>query len=165
MPDNLTVYLTDDHPNGGLYKFLMDQPGDLGSGTLYAARLQQKSTTVQGTGGTFMVGGGEAGRPAAGLARRYAGQRSWALGAAGLGPAAGLGMDAQCCCVGRGNAQGQLVPPPGSASCTKALLVAEPPPQDSPYTRAAANRGACSIWRSSQHHRHHRHHQHQSASS
>jgi hypothetical protein len=56
MPDNLTVYLTDDHANGGLYKFVMDAPGELSSGTLHAARLQQKSTTVQGTGGTFMVG-------------------------------------------------------------------------------------------------------------
>jgi hypothetical protein len=58
MPDNITVYLTDDHANGGLYKYMMDQPGDLNSGTLYAAKLQQKSTTVQGTGGTFMVRGG-----------------------------------------------------------------------------------------------------------
>jgi len=39
MPDQRTVYMTDDHSHGGLFMFLADQPGDLSAGTLYAARF------------------------------------------------------------------------------------------------------------------------------
>ncbi|KIY92356.1 hypothetical protein MNEG_15607 [Monoraphidium neglectum] len=38
MPDNKTVYGTDDHPNGVLVKFVADKAGDLSSGTLFAAK-------------------------------------------------------------------------------------------------------------------------------
>jgi hypothetical protein len=41
MPDNKTVYLTDDGANNGLYLFLADKPADLSAGTLYAMKWQQ----------------------------------------------------------------------------------------------------------------------------
>ncbi|BAP54801.1 hypothetical protein THII_0504 [Thioploca ingrica] len=41
MPDNKTVYLTDDGSNNGLYLFLADKPADLSAGTLYAMKWQQ----------------------------------------------------------------------------------------------------------------------------
>ncbi|WP_143869806.1 PhoX family protein [Catenovulum sediminis] len=43
MPDNRTVYLTDDGTNVGLYMFVADQPTDLSAGTLYAAKWVQTS--------------------------------------------------------------------------------------------------------------------------
>lgn len=43
MPDQKTVYLSDDGTNGGLYLFIADLPQDLSAGTLYAARWQQTS--------------------------------------------------------------------------------------------------------------------------
>jgi hypothetical protein len=39
MADNRTVYLTDDHPNGVLLRFVADRPNDLSSGTLSAAKF------------------------------------------------------------------------------------------------------------------------------
>ena len=41
MPDERTVYLTDDGYDTVLYKFIADVPGDLSAGTLYAAHLSQ----------------------------------------------------------------------------------------------------------------------------
>ncbi|MFI0395424.1 PhoX family protein [Paracoccus jiaweipingae] len=41
MPDNKTVYITDDGTNVGLYKFIADQAGKLDAGTLYAAKWTQ----------------------------------------------------------------------------------------------------------------------------
>jgi secreted PhoX family phosphatase len=48
MPDQKTVYLSDDGTNVGLYLFIADKPQDLSSGTLYAAQWQQ--TSSQGLG-------------------------------------------------------------------------------------------------------------------
>ncbi|MDX1347831.1 MAG: DUF839 domain-containing protein [Thiomicrorhabdus chilensis] len=48
MPDQKTVYLSDDGTNVGLYLFVADRAQDLSSGTLYAARWQQ--TSDQGLG-------------------------------------------------------------------------------------------------------------------
>ena len=44
MPDNKTVYLSDDGYDTVLYKFIADAPGDLSKGTLYAAKLTQDAT-------------------------------------------------------------------------------------------------------------------------
>jgi secreted PhoX family phosphatase len=44
MPDQKTVYLTDDGTNKAFYKFIADTEGDLSAGTLYAAKLVQDST-------------------------------------------------------------------------------------------------------------------------
>jgi len=41
MPDDKTVYLTDDGGSRAFFKFVADQAGDLSSGTLYAARVSQ----------------------------------------------------------------------------------------------------------------------------
>ena len=41
MPDQRTVYLSQDSTNGVLYKFVADAAGDLSAGTLYAAKLTQ----------------------------------------------------------------------------------------------------------------------------
>jgi uncharacterized protein len=41
MPDEKTVYLSDDGTGGVFFKFVADQPGDLSSGTLYAAKMTQ----------------------------------------------------------------------------------------------------------------------------
>lgn len=43
MPDNRTVYLSDDGSNVGLFMFIADHARNLGSGTLYAARWDQTS--------------------------------------------------------------------------------------------------------------------------
>jgi secreted PhoX family phosphatase len=44
MPDERTVYLSDDGSNGQVFfKFVADRPGDLSAGTLYAARARQGS--------------------------------------------------------------------------------------------------------------------------
>jgi secreted PhoX family phosphatase len=42
MPDQRTVYLTDDGTNGGFFVFVADAPGDLRAGTLYISRWTQK---------------------------------------------------------------------------------------------------------------------------
>lgn len=44
MPDQKTVYLTDDGTDKGFYKFIADKAGDLTAGTLYAAKLTQDAT-------------------------------------------------------------------------------------------------------------------------
>ena len=41
MPDEKTVYLTDDGHDTVLYKFIADAAGDLSAGTLYAAHVDQ----------------------------------------------------------------------------------------------------------------------------
>ncbi|NEV62058.1 PhoX family protein [Thiorhodococcus minor] len=43
MPDNRTVYLSDDGTNVGLFMFVADRPKVLSAGTLYAARWNQTS--------------------------------------------------------------------------------------------------------------------------
>lgn len=45
MPDEKTVYLTDDGGNKGFYKFVADTAGDLSSGTMYAAKVTQDAET------------------------------------------------------------------------------------------------------------------------
>jgi len=44
MPDQKTVYLTDDGSRKGFYKFVADEAGDLTAGTLYAAKIMQDAT-------------------------------------------------------------------------------------------------------------------------
>ena len=44
MPDERTVYLTDDGYDTVLFKFVADTAGDLGAGTLYAAKVDQDNT-------------------------------------------------------------------------------------------------------------------------
>jgi hypothetical protein len=39
MPDGKTVYITDDHDDGVLTKFVADKAGNLGAGTLYGAKM------------------------------------------------------------------------------------------------------------------------------
>lgn len=41
LPDQKTVYLTDDGDNGTLFMFIADKAGDLSAGTLYAAKWNQ----------------------------------------------------------------------------------------------------------------------------
>jgi secreted PhoX family phosphatase len=43
MPDRRTAYYGDDGTNTGLFMYVADQPGQLGAGTLYAARWDQES--------------------------------------------------------------------------------------------------------------------------
>ena len=43
MPDQRTAYMTDDGTNVGLYRFVADEAGDLGAGTLWIAQWSQKS--------------------------------------------------------------------------------------------------------------------------
>jgi hypothetical protein len=49
MPDQRTVYLTDDAHNTALFRFVADRPGDLTSGSLYAARWRQTSAEQGGS--------------------------------------------------------------------------------------------------------------------
>jgi uncharacterized protein len=51
MPDEKTVYLTDDGGNKGFYKFIADTAGDLSAGTLYAAKVVQDETDDSSTAG------------------------------------------------------------------------------------------------------------------
>jgi len=51
MPDNRTVYLTDDGYDTVLFKFVADTAGDLNSGTLYAAKVSQDQSTDSATTG------------------------------------------------------------------------------------------------------------------
>lgn len=48
MPDEKTVYLSDDGTNVGLFMFVADTPKDLSAGTLYAAKWTQ--TNAEGAG-------------------------------------------------------------------------------------------------------------------
>jgi len=50
MPDKKTVYMSDDGSNVGLFMFIADNAGDLSSGTLYAAKFNQKKAF---RGGSF----------------------------------------------------------------------------------------------------------------
>lgn len=52
MPDEKTVYLTDDGTNGALFMFVAKHKGDLSDGTLYAAKLNQ---TDDNNGGAFDI--------------------------------------------------------------------------------------------------------------
>ena len=52
MPDSKTVYLTDDGANGALFMFIADKEADLSAGTLYTAKLNQKSDL---NGGEFDI--------------------------------------------------------------------------------------------------------------
>ena len=45
MPDQKTVYLTDDGSYKGFYKFVADTAGDLSAGTLYVAKVTQDATS------------------------------------------------------------------------------------------------------------------------
>ena len=45
MPDQKTVYLTDDGSYKGFYKFIADTAGDLSAGTLYVAKVTQDATS------------------------------------------------------------------------------------------------------------------------
>jgi secreted PhoX family phosphatase len=49
MPDNRTVYLTDDGTNVGLWMFVADTAGDLDAGTLYAMKWLQTSDEGPGS--------------------------------------------------------------------------------------------------------------------
>jgi len=49
MPDNKTVYISDDGTNVGFFMFIADTPGDLSAGTLYAAKWIQTSTINGGS--------------------------------------------------------------------------------------------------------------------
>ena len=51
MPDRKTVYLSDDEYGTVLFKFIADSAGDLHSGTLYAAKVNQDSGTNPATTG------------------------------------------------------------------------------------------------------------------
>ncbi len=48
MPDQRTVYMTDDHDQGVLFMFVADRKSDLSSGTLYAARWYQMDASAGG---------------------------------------------------------------------------------------------------------------------
>lgn len=50
MPDNKTVYLSDDGTNVGFFMFIADTEKDLSSGTLYAAKWNQTSQAGVGSG-------------------------------------------------------------------------------------------------------------------
>ena len=47
MPDNRTIYTTDDGTNGVMIKFVTDKPADLGSGSLYAAKFIMKGDSKE----------------------------------------------------------------------------------------------------------------------
>ena len=51
MPDNRTVYLSDDGYDTVLFKFVADTAGDLSSGTLYAAKVTQDDSSDSATTG------------------------------------------------------------------------------------------------------------------
>lgn len=48
MPDNKTVYISDDGSRVGLFRYVADKPGDLTSGELFAAKWKQTSPMVSG---------------------------------------------------------------------------------------------------------------------
>lgn len=52
MPDNKTVYESDDGTNVGLYLYVADEEGDLSAGTLYAAKWKQTSEPGESALGT-----------------------------------------------------------------------------------------------------------------
>ncbi|MBK1642567.1 phosphatase [Chromatium okenii] len=60
MPDQRTVYLSDDGTNVGLFMFVADRVRNLSSGTLYAARWDQTSGAGAGTANITWVNLGHA---------------------------------------------------------------------------------------------------------
>jgi hypothetical protein len=50
LPDERTVYLSDDGRAGGMFLFVADKPAELSSGTLYAMRWRQESAERGGVG-------------------------------------------------------------------------------------------------------------------
>lgn len=60
MPDEKTVYITDDGTNVGLYAFIADQAGDLSAGTLYAMKWNQTSAAGVGMADTTWINLGHA---------------------------------------------------------------------------------------------------------
>lgn len=60
MPDEKTVYLSDDGTGGGLFMFVADQPRVLSAGKLYAARFNQTSAEKGGAGEIVWIPLGEA---------------------------------------------------------------------------------------------------------
>ena len=60
MPDQKTVYISDDGTNVGLYRFEADTPGDLSAGTLYAAVYNETGTTDIGAANLTWVDLGHA---------------------------------------------------------------------------------------------------------
>ena len=59
MPDQKTVYMTDDGTNVGLFRFVADAPGKLDQGRLFAARWQQTSADHGGSADLSWVDLGE----------------------------------------------------------------------------------------------------------
>lgn len=55
MPDNKTVYLTDDGSAKGFYKFVADNANDMSSGTLYAAKLTQDQSVTDSAKAGFDI--------------------------------------------------------------------------------------------------------------
>lgn len=49
MPDEKTVFLSDDGTNVAIFMFVADKPKDLSSGTLYAAKWEQRSSKGAGS--------------------------------------------------------------------------------------------------------------------
>lgn len=60
MPDEKTVYLSDDGTNGVFYKFIADKEKDLSAGTLYAAKWNQISGANGGSANISWVSLGHA---------------------------------------------------------------------------------------------------------
>ena len=56
MPDQKTVYMSDDGGGVILFKFVADTAGDLSSGTLYAARVVQDSPVMDAAQAGFHIG-------------------------------------------------------------------------------------------------------------
>jgi secreted PhoX family phosphatase len=50
MPDNRTVFITDDAYNGGFFMFVADKASDLSAGTLYAAKWRHVQDDYSGAG-------------------------------------------------------------------------------------------------------------------
>lgn len=55
MPDNKTVYLTDDGSSKGFYKFVADNASDMSSGTLYAAKIKQDESVTDSAKAGFDI--------------------------------------------------------------------------------------------------------------
>ena len=62
MPDNKTVYISDDGTNVGFFMFIADTAGNLGAGTLYAAKWQQSGDLNGGSAGLEWISLGRAER-------------------------------------------------------------------------------------------------------
>lgn len=60
MPDQKTVFMTDDGTNVGLYMFVADKAGDLSAGTTYAAKWTQTNATAGGAADLSWVNLGHA---------------------------------------------------------------------------------------------------------